>query len=498
MHKRFRSVLKMGLVLSLGCTSFGCAGGSKATNKPGEGGLSVEEQTAQRKKAARAQSLVSLANEDLGVGRYVSARRRAEEALEANPNNADAYAILGAARWREGDFAGSNQAFRKAVEIDGENFGALVGLGRNLQAEGKHEEAIALQDRLLKKDKDQVDPLLTKLRSLYALVRADEASPVVDQVQKLLAGDDPKLLIVQAYAGFIKAIAGKGPFLEIAGDTGKSDLQLDLDSGLKHSLSVIGGSPSRVLLLEIREESVVDPGLVKKLKLESVGKVKPVGQEEEQDVVIVPELKFGDMTVKNVPALVQPLADFAPVVGETPGMILGRQFMQRFGAVTLDYPARTLGLSKAAPATPAEGEGTTAELPFLLVDMFVLQAPAVPLRIDGSDHDFFVYLGGIYKSGASISRKAYLKSGHLPREIDPPDDPEQGLTMVYLDKVVLGDVEVEGVGGLVFVNEIPDPNLGQILETTAFELGGYLNVTLLQNWKVTYAVPTGKLYVTRS
>ena len=80
----------------------GCKGG-KGSAKPGEGGsVDVASKVAEQKKAARAQGLVELANADLGNGRYVSATRRAEEALAGNPNNADAHAVLGAARWRAG------------------------------------------------------------------------------------------------------------------------------------------------------------------------------------------------------------------------------------------------------------------------------------------------------------------------------------------------------------------------------------------------------------
>ncbi len=65
---------------------------------------------------AKSSKLIEFANADLQKGRYVSATRRAEEALAENPENADAHTVLGAARWRAGDFAGSTSAYEKALE----------------------------------------------------------------------------------------------------------------------------------------------------------------------------------------------------------------------------------------------------------------------------------------------------------------------------------------------------------------------------------------------
>jgi Tfp pilus assembly protein PilF len=103
------------------------------TSAPGGGskGLTVAESDAKRTTAqglAKARTLVGLANEDLSKGRWVSARERAKRALETEPNNADAFAVLGAANWRAGDYEGSTKAFKEALELDAKNFGAAVGL----------------------------------------------------------------------------------------------------------------------------------------------------------------------------------------------------------------------------------------------------------------------------------------------------------------------------------------------------------------------------------
>ncbi len=466
---------------------------SKGTDAPDSGGPeSIPEGPAgDLVREARTNELIRLANEDLAKGRYVSAAGRAEEALETDENNADAYAILGASRWRAGDFTASTQAYEKAVELDAKNFGAVFGLARNLQASGDHRRAIELQDVLLADDKEQVDPRLAKLWSLYTLVDADNGVKELDEIFKYLPAEDPQLPLVQAYAAFLRPLEGKGPFFTIEGDTGSMDAGINHDVGMKFSSGIIGGEFSRVVFFENVYECIVDATLVKDLGLKSVGKITPLGQDAETDIVLVPEVKFGDLTMKNVPAIVQPLDPYEAAIGEKPGLILGRQAMQAVGSFTFDYPANTMTITKEPPAGAPEG---AVELPFLLVSS-VLNAPVIPISIDGSEHSFFVYFGGVYGSGMAVTRKNYLKSGHLPRELDNPEDETNGLKMVYLDEMDLGGTKLGGMGALVFINAQPDANLTNFLEGTAFEIGGYINTRLISTWAVTYAPSSGKIYI---
>ena len=94
-----------------------------------------------------------------------------------------------------------------------------------------------------------------------------------------------------------------------------------------------------------------------------------------------------------------------------------------------------------------------------------------------------------------ITSKAYLKSAHRPSEIDPPDDEELGLKMVFLDSLNVGEKSLPGGGGLVFTNNPPEAILAKVTEVTRFELGGYLNVARVRNWKVSFHLQEGKISV---
>ncbi|HEY0137534.1 MAG TPA: tetratricopeptide repeat protein [Nannocystis sp.] len=463
------------------------------TNAPGGKGVTVEEQDKKRAAAqqdAKARTLVGLANEDLSKGRWFSARERAKRALEAEPNNADAFAILGAANWRAGDYAASTKAFKEALELDAKNFGAAVGLGRNYQAAGDHKSAIELQDKLLEADPAQFDPLVTKLWSYYALADAANAVKTLDALFKQVDNDNPLRPLLLAHAAFMRPLEGKGELIKVEGARGTSDLQVDPSQGIKHAGGTVGGEFTRIVFFELREEARIHKALADQLKLKELGKITPIAGTE-TSVVLIPEIKFGDLKLTNVPAIVEDLTPYT--VGEVPGVVLGRQVMNKLGAITFDFPNASLELAAAAPAATPAG---SSEAPLLLIDMHILLVPVTTVSIDGSDFKFYAWLGGSYGAALAVARKEYLKSGHLPRELEQLDDPTNGLKMVFLEKVKVGETAVSGgVGGLVLANTPPDAGLAQIVEGSSFELGGYINYPLLRTMKVTYAMSQGKVYL---
>lgn len=479
------------VVLALALPACGKKTGTTAPG--GSKGLTVEEADKKRAKAqedAKARTLTALANKDLASGRWVSARERANRALEAEPNNAEAYAVLGAANWRAGDFVASTKAFKEALELDKKNFGAAVGLGRNYQAIGDHKSAIELQDEILAADPNQLDPLLTKLWSYYALADAENSVKTLDQLFKQVEQENPLRPLLLSLAAFMRPLEGKGPLIKIDGAKGTSDLQVDAAQGIKHAGGLVGGEFTRVVFFELREEARIHKALAAQLKLKELGKITPIGAAAEAAVVLIPEIKFGDLKLTNVPAIVEDLTPYT--VGEVPGVVLGRQVLQKLGSVTFDFPNAALEL-QAAPPTAAPAGAT--EAPLLLIDMHILLVPVTTLSIDGSDFKFYAWLGGSYGSSLAVARKEFLKSGHLPRELEQLDDPTNGLKMVYLDKVKVGETAIKGgVGGLVLTNTPADAGLGQIVEGSGFELGGYINFPLLRTMKVTYSLQQGKVY----
>lgn len=465
--------------------------GKKGSAAPQQSQEDIEKKIGDAKKVAKAAGLIDLANKDLASGRYVSATKRAEEALETNPEDADAHAVLGAARWRAGDYVGSTEAYRKAVELGPKNFGAVLGLARNLQASGQHKEAADLQDALIAEDKEQVDPRLTKFWSYYSLGDADQAVAQLDEIFKRLPAEDAQLPLIQAFAAFVRPLVGKGPFFVIEGATGSSDANLAVAAGLKYSGATIGTEFGQVVFNEGREETMIDSDMATALKLVPVGKLKPIDSEAEENIVIIPEIKFGDLKIKNVPAIVRPLGSFDSI-GEKPAVLLGRQALNAFGSLTFDFPKHVLTITKDAPTAAPDG---ATSVPLLLLTVHAFHWPAIPVTLNDSKYSFFVYFGGIYPSGMAIAKKAYLKSGFLPRSVENPEDVDNGVKMRLIETLTIGDKKVSSFGAHVLVKTPPDPSLGNVLSSTGFELGGYLNGALMSTWKITYAFSSGRAYI---
>lgn len=523
---RIRSVfapLTLGLLLALPATS-GCAKKGEGTTSPtGKSKEDIEAGKADAANRAKVAELIVLANEDLDSGRYISALRRGEQALADNPDNPNAHVVIGAAQWRAGDFDASTAALRKAVELDPSNYGAAVALARNLRASGQFTESLGvlapaieaeskgfeghecaeLQDcedvggwcdtqAKVCKPPVGLDSRMGQLWAHYVLLDVDAGPAVADEIFLSSAAEGIAADAVRGFADYLRLLQGKGDLVVIEGDTGTSDIDLHLWTGLKFSFAVVGGEPTTAMLSELQIESHIDADLAASLGLEPLGKVSLFNLGE-FDVVIVPEVEFKGMKLKNVPAVVDDLSAFAGGnLEDKPGIVLGHQVLHQLGSVVADFPNRTLTLTKAAPESAPAG---SSEVPLLFLDQWSIHVPATQLRIDGAEHGIWAWLGGIHPSAISATEKAYLKSDHLPRDLEDPEDVEGGRKMVLVDSVHFGDQTVSGVGGLVYLTEPGEPGLAGVRAFAGFELGGYVNVPLMSQLKVTYVPAQGKMYV---
>lgn len=521
----FRSALvplTLGLILAV----TGCSKKGGATQIPrGMSKEDVEKEKEKAKAAAKVNTLIVQANEALANGRYMTARKIAEDALAENPDNADAYVVLGASYWRAGDFNASTEALRKALELDPKNYGGGVALARNLRAaadwdgslqvlepviaaesegyQGKSCEELADCDDVggwcdtvakVCKPPVTVDTRAGQLWTYYMTLDTEKGPLVADEV--FLSGAqaaDVTNEAIRGYADFLRAFAGKGELVTIEGETGSSDVGIDIYTGLLHSFAVVKGQPSRVLFSPLQIESRIDRELFESLKLEVVGKVSLLNMGE-YELTLIPEVEIKGMKIKNVPALIDDLAIFSSGLPEKAGVLLGHQALDKIGSIQADLPKGTVTLTKTAPASPPAG---AAELPLIFLDQWSLHVPATPMSIDGSDYKFWAWFGYANPSAVTLTEKVYLKSGHLPREVENPEDTEYGRKMVYVEQVSLGSVTVPGMGGLVFLEQPGEPQLGMVRAFAGFELGGFVNVALMETMRITYLYGQGKLWLER-
>lgn len=482
-----------------------------------EGGVATPSEG---KDSAKAGGLIQVANDDLSNGRYNAARKRAEEALAADDSNVDAYAVLGAANWRAGDFKDSYEAYKKGVELNPGHFGATLGFATALQANGEHEKALEVLDGLIAKESEgfaeakcvenscdvgscdqatqqcrpsmQVAPRFRKLSSQYLLLDVDNALKTADELFVGVGGADHEVAIARAYSSFLRPLSGKGKLVELEGSEGRSSLGLNYAFGAKYTQVKAGGKSQLAVLSEIANESMVNAADAQKLGLEELGKAKLPGQEQELSVVIIPEIAIGDLKIKNVPAVVQDLSAYGSELGSVPSFVLGQQVLSRFGSMLWDFPKSEMVVRAEPLSSPPEG---SVEVPMIMLDTLSNRVPAVQITVDGGKHPFWTWLGGFQASGIAVSKREYLRAGHRPEDLENPEDADQGLKIVYINKFSLGDLQEKGVGGLVMLNTPPDAVLGGVLNASTFQLDGYINYAMFARWAMTYDFRHGKLYI---
>jgi len=517
--------LSLGLLLALsGCSKKG--GGTK-----GPSGMS-EEEVEQKKKEAQAQAkvnaLIVQANEALRAGRYVTATKIAEDALAENDQNADGWVVLGAANWSAGNYEASTEALQKAMEIDPTNFGGAIALARNLRAGAEYEQSLAVLEPLVEAESEGfeekpcekledcediagwcdtqakvckppvlVDTRVGQLWAHYMMLDTEKGPAVADEV--FLSGAQAADLTVEAiraYSGFLNAFAGQGPLVEIEGESGSSTAGIDATSGLLNSFAVIrSGSdeqPATALFSPLQIESRISRQVVDALGLEVVGKTA-VFNLGEFELVLIPEVEFNGLKIKNIPALIDEdnLMGFSGGLPEAAGVLLGHQVLNRIGSLQANFATQELTVTKAPPSAAPEG---AVERPLIALDLWYLHAPATKVSIDSSDFSFWAWLGYPNPSAVTLTEKAFLKSGHLPREVENPEDAEYGRKMVYVDQVSFGELSTVGLGGLVYLDEPGEMNIAQVRNFAGFELGGFVNVALLETLEVTWSYPSGKVW----
>lgn len=523
----FRSVLarslgpvSLGLLLAVS----GCAGkkGEGTDSPKGKTKEQLDAEKEEAKQAAVLNQLIVQANASLQSGRYVTAREITEEALSRNPDNADAYVVLGAAAWRAGNYQESTDALRKALELDPKNYGGAVAMARNLRAASQYAESLAVLEPVIAAEgegfqakecaeladcediggwcdttaKQCKPPVLVETRTAqlwayYVTLDAEKGAAVADEI--FLSGGQAADLTndaIRGYADYLRAFAGKGELVVIEGDKGTSDLALDVYTGLVHSSAKVGGKDGRVLFSPLQIESRIDTETAAALGLKPLGKTNLLNLGE-FDVTLIPEIEFEGMKLKNVPALISDLEIFAAGLPEKPAVILGHQALHKLGSLVADMPAQSLTLTKAPPSAPAGA----VERPLLMLDQWSLHVPATPMTIDGSDFSFWAWFGYANPSTVTLTAKAYLKSGHLPRDLENPEDVDYGRKMVYVDEIAFGELKINGVGGIVHLDQPGEPNLSTVAAFAGFELGGTVNVALLEKLRVTWSLSQGKLWL---
>ena len=334
---------------------------------------------------------IDQANLLLARQEWTAARELALAKLARAPNHVGARVVLAAVAWATGDVGESNRLLREARTIDATDFGASLMLARNLQAQGRYAESLAVLEPIASSDADQLELQILQLAAHFATLDAEQGQTIA---AALLASppweDHLGYVAALGRAEFLRALASEPSLVEITGTRADLELELHSPSGGLRSFAVIGGERRPVLISFNHSEAWIDAELAASLGLAELGQVQLAGREP-RALALLPELALDGLRLSRVPVMVEDLESWAlgdPAHGVE--LVLGWQVLARFGAIVVDLPQQRLSLEVAAPIGPPTG---AVERPLLLLDPWYLRVPVTPSAIDGSRREFWAWLG---------------------------------------------------------------------------------------------------------
>jgi tetratricopeptide (TPR) repeat protein len=124
------------------------------------------------------------AKELYAKGEYVKARLDAKNAIQIDPNYAEAYELLGQVEQKEGNLKGAFGAFSKAVDLNPELFGAQVELGKLLLLSGAPDKALEKAQAVLAKEAGNSEALMLRGSVLMVQKKPQEAAAIFDGLLK--------------------------------------------------------------------------------------------------------------------------------------------------------------------------------------------------------------------------------------------------------------------------------------------------------------------------
>jgi len=143
-------------------------------------------------------------------GDYTKATLEARNAIQIEPNNAEARVLLAEILEKEGDFQGVFNNLRIAVDVDPTQIDARIKLGSLYAASRMFPEAQVEVDEVLAQEPDNLDGLTLNARLLAQNGKTDEAE---ESLQRVLAIDPLK---VDALILLVGITAGKDPAVALA------------------------------------------------------------------------------------------------------------------------------------------------------------------------------------------------------------------------------------------------------------------------------------------
>jgi serine/threonine-protein kinase len=188
---------------------------------------------------------------------YLEARTCAQKAIEIDPNDADAHAVLATVRLNfDWDWEGAESAFKRAIELNPNNVRSRAQYAFHLACLGRMNEALEQMTRAL-----SLDPLLDPLNLGFVLLRMGRLGEARKQFQKSL-DLEPDRAHSLWFLGHIDVLLGRHEegLAEIRRALSLSGNNVIILAGYGWSNAVAGKrSEAMKVIEELRERSLTEP-----------------------------------------------------------------------------------------------------------------------------------------------------------------------------------------------------------------------------------------------
>ena len=395
--------------------------------------------------------------------RFQEAIEHASEAVKLSGRSSASLATLGLARHREGSFDVAEERLREGAEADEDCARCWWGLARVEAIRGAYTDAANHYQRTASLEPE--NPLY--LRSLAPFVT--ERVVQIDLYRRYLELPRREEMRVwengRAWLAMLE-YAGDRPLSQVDIPEGGAEVRLEPRGGM-HYLSVdVGSRRKRRYLFDTGASGfTISPGLMRRLKLQPVDvfTITGIGGEgtAKTQMVLVDEVRVGEVVVRNVPAVV---AESAPLVDG----LLGPTF---FGGATVALDPRRLRLRIGdQPAEAPEEENKekrkkekrrkplpeAVEIPFLSINGI----PFIPVTLDGVTMNAMIDTGGSQAMISSYAADQVPSLELLSPALAPPAYREiRGVTGSARQVRVVRGARLEFAGRtLEMAAHVPDPD----------------------------------------
>ncbi len=338
----------------------------------------------------------------LGAYRAQDAYAAAEAAQKAVPGTAPAETVLGMAAYRRGELADAEQHFRRALQLDPNYPGALMGLAKILENFSKFKTARGMYQAAYRAAPNDPDCILA------GLANQQEGAEHIATLERVLAVYDPQTREARNLRAHIASdrAAGNRKLRQLASPYRRYDLKLlDLLNGPTTKrgvgLSVEINQKKFKLFLDTGASGIsISPKAAKKAGLEGLGEetkeVRGVGDKPAGDSysLLAEEVRIGNLKFADVP-----IEAFSGVSVAGDDGLIGADVFRDF-LVGIDFVHYRISLDPFAERPPDHlGDAPDAPAPGFTRAVRLDNLLSLPTSVNGGNRHLFVIDSG---SGQSL------------------------------------------------------------------------------------------------